>query len=417
MTLLDVLSDWMPRQRWFAGKSHRPRLRLLDEVAIDERTANCFVMDDEGDRPTLYQVPVVVTDTPPEHGAAVIGSIDGRVLLDAPHDPGFAMQLLRRLGLDADRVTSSAVITGEQSNTSIIYREHDEPMVIAKLFRTLHHGENPDVTLQAALSRAGSPFVPAFLGALEGSWPDSGRRSGYAAGTLGFAQEFLPWARDGWAIALDAAREGRPFDDAARDLGAATAGVHRVLADVMPTRPASPRAVAAIAAAWNRRLRIAVAEVPAVAERSARIRAVYRAARQAAWPDLQRVHGDLHLGQVLAIPDRGWRLVDFEGEPLRPMAERTRPDVAIRDVAGMLRSFAYAAGASGEDRRDWATVCRQRFLEGYESELPGVLAAQSTLLEAFELDKAVYETVYEARNRPDWIGIPLAGIDDLLARR
>lgn len=417
MSLLDALSNWMPRQRWFAGKSHRPRLRLLGEIATDAHTISYYVMDDAGERPTLYHVPVVVADGPPADPAAVIGLVDDRVLVDAPHDPGFALRFLQRLGLDAARVTSISVLTGEQSNTSIVYREHDEPTVIAKLFRTLHHGENPDVTLQAALSRAGSPFVPAFLGSVDGSWPDSGRRGGVACGTLGFAQEFLPWARDGWTVALEAAREGRSFDDAARDLGAATAGVHRVLAEVMPTRPAAERAVGAIAAAWSRRLRIAAAEVPAVAERRAEIRAVYRAARHVTWPRLQRVHGDLHLGQVLAVPDRGWRLVDFEGEPLRPMPERTQADVAIRDVAGMLRSFAYAAGASGEDRREWAAACRDRFLEGYESELPGAVAAQAVLLEAFELDKAVYETVYEARNRPDWAGIPLAGIDDLLARR
>lgn len=407
----------MPRQRWFAGKSHEPRLRVLHIETIDEATSVYLVMDDAGDIPTLYQVPIVERDVAPDDAHIVIGSADGKVLVDAPHDHGFALRVLAWAKVPTDRVTSSRVMTGEQSNTSIVYSEAGEPTIIAKLFRTLHHGENPDVTLQSALSRAGSPYVPRFLGNLDGVWPDTGRRSGEATGTLGFVQEFLPGARDGWVIALDAAREARSFGDAAGDLGTAAAGVHRVLAEVMPTRTAGARDVGAIAAGWRRRLALAVAEVPAIAERSREIEAVYRTARDAPWPDLQRVHGDLHLGQVLAAPGRGWRIVDFEGEPLRAMPERIRPDVALRDVAGMLRSFAYAAGVSAADRRDWAAECRARFVAGYEEASPGSLSGHPLLLEAFELDKAVYETVYEARNRPDWVGIPLAGVDALLAAR
>ena len=133
------------------------------------------------------------------------------------------------------------------------------------------------------------------------------------------------------------------------------------------------------------------------------------------WPRLQRIHGDYHLGQVLESPGRGWYALDFEGEPLRPLEERTREDLALRDVAGMLRSFDYAAGAAqlagGDEARvqAWATAAKKAFLDGY-----GELGDEETiLLEALVLDKALYEVVYEATERPDWLAIPLAGISRL----
>src|SRR5690606_26109242 len=109
----------------------------------------------------------------------------------ARHAP-FATGLLAEMGLDTAHVTGSRVLTGEQSNTSIVFDIDGQPTIIVKLFRTLHHGENPDVTVQRALSQAGSPYVPRFFGSIEVEWPDVGRESGVARGTLAFAQEFLP---------------------------------------------------------------------------------------------------------------------------------------------------------------------------------------------------------------------------------
>jgi maltokinase len=421
MAVLDILSDWMPHQRWFAGKTHAPRLRLLDvQVGQPDGAATYLVMDDAGSRPTLYQVPVVaLREVPDELREAMIGHDGDLALVDAPHHPGFALALLERMGVATDRVTASRVLRGEQSNTSLVYDVDGVPTLIAKLFRALHHGENPDVTLQSALSRAGSPYVPHFIGEIEARWPDVGRDGGEAQGTAAFAQEFLPGVRDGWTIALEEATADRSFTEAARDLGAAVAGVHAILADVMPTRPATELDMAGMAGTWARRLRAASAEVPQVAERRPEIEALYRAAGAAARPVLQRVHGDLHLGQVLAVPEGGWRIVDFEGEPLRPMTERSEPDAAARDVAGMLRSFDYAAGAAGTtglDRRSWAAACRAEFLAAYAAASPTGSTADPLLVEVLELDKAVYETIYEARNRPGWLGIPLGGIDAILAR-
>ena len=412
MRLTDELGAWVVRQRWYAGKSHAPRFRILDEQPAPD-AVTYLLMDDAGSLPTLYNVPLARVSSPAD-GDEVVTRDGEEFLVDATRHPGYTIGLLAEMGVDVGRVTGSRVLTGEQSNTSIVYDVDGEPSIILKLFRTLHHGENPDVTVQRVLSDAGSPYVPRFYGSLDAHWPDIGRDTGDAEGTLGFAQEFLRGVRDGWAVALEAAAEGRDFTEAARDLGAAVAGVHGALGGALETRDAAPDQVATTGKAWQRRLRIAASEVPAVAERLVAIEAVYRAALERPWPRLQRIHGDLHLGQVLAVPHGGWRIVDFEGEPLRPMAERAIPDLAPRDVAGMLRSFDYAgAVGSGPDAGAWSDACRSAFVESYVA-APGSVELDPVLLRALVLDKAVYESIYEARNRPDWLPVPLAGIDAAL---
>ncbi len=409
----DDLGAWVARQRWYAGKSHDPQFRMLDTQSMTGAT-RYLLMDDAGAVPTLYNVPLAEVSDPGDL-EVVTTTAGGRAVVDATRHPAFTVGLLADMGVDTSRVTGSRVLTGEQSNTSIVYDVDGAPAIILKLFRTLHHGENPDVTVQRVLSEAGSPYVPRFYGSADAEWPDVGRDSGAARGTLGFAQEFLPGVRDGWAIALDAAREGRDFTDAAHDLGVAVAGVHGALSDALESMDASPDQLAAVGRAWRRRLAIASAEVPAVADRLAAIDAVYAAALDRPWPRLQRIHGDLHLGQVLAVPHGGWRIVDFEGEPLRPMAERAVPDLPPRDVAGMLRSFDYAgAVGAGPDAAAWAAACREAFLTAY-ADARGAIALDPVLLRALVLDKAVYESIYEARNRPDWLAVPLAGIDVALA--
>ena len=416
MQFTDDLGAWVARQRWYAGKSHTPHFRVLAAQPAPDAT-RYLLMDDAGTLPALYQVPVAALPGESHDAApdAVIGTDVSGTLIDGARHPSFAVGTLAQMGVDVDNVTGVRVLSGEQSNTSIVFDVDGQPAIILKLFRTLHHGENPDVTVQRVLSDAGSPFVPRFLGSLEGEWPDVGRESGDAHGTLGFAQEFLAGARDGWAVALDAAREGRDFTASARDLGVAVAGVHGALGSALATTDAGPTEVIATGAAWHRRLGIAASEVPAVADRLAAIEAVYAAALERPWPRLQRIHGDLHLGQALTAPDGRWRLVDFEGEPLRPMNERAIPDLPPRDVAGMLRSFDYAgAVGAGPDAAAWAAACRATFVEAYTA-ADGAVALDPVLLRALVLDKAVYESIYEARNRPDWLPVPLAGIDAALA--
>lgn len=450
---LACLAAWMPRQRWYAAKGRPPSLRLVSwwdlrapEADDADARIRTYLVADEGAFPAvLYQIPVVARATetvegPPDH---VIGSPEpGTTFIDGPYDPAYARALLRLVtsggrgegpravavghpALDAPRdgPRSATVMRGEQSNTSLVYRSNGMP-IICKVYRQLHAGLNPDIELPTALAAAGSVHVPRAVGWVEGSWPDPATAQGSVTGSLACAQEFLPDVEDAWRVALRAAASGEDFRAAARALGAATAEVHVSLAELFPTRATSPADRDATAQSWRRRLAIAIAEVPEIARQQDPIEAVYRRATTALWPDHQRIHGDYHLGQVLHVPGRGWVLLDFEGEPLRPMAERTHADLALRDVAGMLRSFDYVAGSirldhpdrSAETAREWARSAREAFLDGYAMASGADLEAQSSLLAALELDKAVYEAIYETRNRPTWVTIPLKAIERLVER-
>lgn len=447
---LACLAAWMPRQRWYAGKGRLPSLRLVAwwDLPTDDCTVRTFLIVDEGALPNvLYQIPVVAratatVDANPDH---IIGSPEpGTTFIDGPFDPAYSMALLRLIAkggeaagpgttvtgrptgdLEVDLACTAAVLAGEQSNTSLIYRPADGGTpVICKVFRQLHPGLNPDIELTTALAAAGSSHVPPSIGSVEGRWPDTATAQGTVSGSLAFAQEFLPGVEDAWRVALRAAAAGDDFTARAQALGEATAEVHVALAQLFPTHETLSGDRDATAATWRRRLSIAIAEVPAIAERRDAIEAVYDRALSADWPALQRIHGDYHLGQVLHDPVRGWVLLDFEGEPLRPMSERTRPDLALRDVAGMLRSFDYVAGSIRLDHpdrspdavREWVRAARQGFIEGYAAVSGVDLGVRSDLLSALELDKAVYEAIYESRNRPTWVTIPLRAIARLVER-
>ncbi len=461
----DFLPAWMARQRWYAGKGHLPRLRRIGGLRFQDPAGDVgiethLLVDDAAGEPTVYQVPLTYRSAPltgADHALVTTtehSELGTRYIYDAPHDPVFARVLLdlvlrqgavasdgpggtgtarghRAVGAPdaATTVARSRVLAGEQSNTSVILEtttpdgQSGDP-VIAKLFRVLHHGQNPDVVVQAALAAAGlagSTLVPAPVGSIEGTWPDPGAPDGMATGHLGFAQEYLPDVQDAWRTALTAAAAGTDFSERARTLGAATARMHRTLGSAMPTARADERLRATMVDGMRARFALAITEVPALAEHEEAVDALYRAAQDADWPVLQRVHGDYHLGQVLDVPGHpghGWVLLDFEGEPLRPLAERSAPDLALRDVAGMLRSFDYAAGSvEHPDPRDWAADARAAFLAGYTHVAGRGPRQDRALVDALELDKALYEVVYEARNRPTWLAIPTTAISRLLAGR
>jgi maltokinase len=462
---LDLLPAWMARQRWYAAKGSSPRLRKLwswrlDDPAGEVGIETLLVIDNAGPEPVVYQVPLTYRGAPLVGAEdALVGTMEHSVLgrrwvYDAPHDPVYAAQLEQlvmgraepQAGSESDKpephvmghphpawrdvvtITGSRVLTGEQSNTSVIYDAHladgtSKPL-ICKVFRTLQSGDNPDVLLQAAIAAAGSHRVPATLGSVSAQWPDPLGGEIPAYGHLAFAQEFLPGVEDAWRVALRALARGTGFEAEARELGAATAEVHATLATALPTEPATPEAVDRVIGSMAQRYVAATLEVPALAEHETRIRDVFAAARSASWPDFQRIHGDFHLGQVLGAPGKGWVLVDFEGEPLRPLRERARPDQPMRDIAGMLRSFDYAGGtreqAHGGGRpgsaRGWVEVCQTAFLDGYAAWSGSDPRANVALLAAFQLDKALYEVVYEARNRPTWLSIPTSAITRLLAK-
>ncbi len=463
---VDLVEAWIGRQRWYAAKGSTPHLRRVaafrfDDPAGEVGIETLLLADDSGPLPVLYQVPLTYRGTPlagAEH--ALVGTSEHSVLgprwvYDGPHDPVYAAQLLACLqgraraassrasgaveeSVAAERhptwaedveVRAARVLTGEQSNTSVILDavlDDGSPRpLIAKVFRALQPGSNPDVELQGALFEAGCTRVPQPVGHLAYAWPVDETGSplengqGTAYGDIALAQEFLPGTEDAWRVALRAVETGNPFTAEARDLGRVTAEVHRVLAEHLPTAPTTPEDVDRRLTQMSARAAAAAAAVPALRARQQRIAGVLDAARDVPWPAMQRVHGDYHLGQVLHSARRGWVLVDFEGEPLRPLSERREPDQPLRDVAGMMRSFDYAGGSHeqarpGASARAWVNACQDAFLQGY-ADLAGTHPASlGALLTAFELDKALYEVVYEARNRPTWLSIPLTAVERLL---
>ncbi|MHB1289862.1 maltokinase N-terminal cap-like domain-containing protein [Georgenia sp.] len=443
-----TLPGWLARQRWYTGKGRTPSLTVVGALPLAGGAVEVvsYLLRDTAAAPVLYQVPLTLRPAPVEELAgALVGTTTTdagpRWVYDACHDPAGAAALLRTVladqtsgGGDAGAGTGtvaarghraagvpeltgsgSRVLRGEQSNTSIIYATEPLP-VILKVFRVLHPGRNPDVEVQQALAGAGSTRVPRPVGDLLGRWPAAG---GTAEGHLLLVQEFLTGAEDAWRVALDAVAHGADFAGPAHALGAAVAQTHALLAKALPTEEPTTARREALLATWLGRYDTACTVVPALAGDAARVRRVLAAGAAAPWPAMQRNHGDLHLGQVMDVPGRGWMLLDFEGEPLRPLAERTLPDLPQRDVAGMLRSFDYAGASAATTgatastaAATWARRARQAFLAGYAA-VTGH-DEDPTLLRALELDKALYEAVYEASNRPDWLPVPLGGVARLL---
>ncbi|MFD2675134.1 maltokinase N-terminal cap-like domain-containing protein [Gulosibacter bifidus] len=466
--VMSLLAQWLPQQRWFAGDQTPQQLELVGSYELpapDDDTSVrlitvALVRDAARPETPTYQVPMVIRDvdahldTRGYIGAATEHG-DRAALVDGAHDPAFARAIIALIGdegqiIGADapgapgvdvygqpmpgarvaEFASSRILQGEQSNTSIIcelQHENGDPAVplIVKVFRAIHPGDNPDVTLQTALAASGSLRVPPTFGQVTGVWQDPER--GQVSGHFVFAQEFFSGVQDAWRVALRCAESGEDFGELARLLGEATAEVHATLARVMPTVDASSDEIETAVAQMHRRFDLAVEAVPELEAMRDDVTEVYAHAGTVQWPRMQRIHGDYHLGQVLAVPDRGWVLLDFEGEPLRSLDERNLPDLPQRDLAGMLRSFDYVSGALSvragrEVGREWADAARDAFLAGYLSNLAAQDVVEAVgrddlaaLLRAYELDKAVYETLYEAQHRPEWLPIPVMAVQRLSA--
>ncbi|MGX1575344.1 aminoglycoside phosphotransferase [Cellulosimicrobium funkei] len=320
----------------------------------------------------------------------------------------------------------------EQSNSSVLLPGVAGGTML-KVLRAIAIGPNPDVTIPRALAAQGWAGVPRPLAWLEVGWDatDDPAGPGHApdpaaprSAHLAILSEFVDGARDGFDLACAYAGQGSSFADLAADLGRVLADLHAALRRAFDV--GSPVDARWLVADLRRRSDEAVASSSALGRRATEIatfwdRTAVRLASVTRVPDalprLQTVHGDLHLGQVLHARRFGWKVLDFEGEPLRPVAERTRPDLALRDVAGIVRSFDYAAAVGRAPDAAWAVQARAAFLDAYErADTAGVDHATSeALVRALTLDKALYEVVYESRNRPDWEPIPLAAVDRLLA--
>ncbi|MET9107529.1 maltokinase N-terminal cap-like domain-containing protein [Streptomyces zhihengii] len=440
-SLAPLLHSWLPAQRWFAGKGSPVTgftLDLATELLPVRGSGgpgllHLLLRVHQPDRPPraegdCYQLLIGTRPTlPPALAPALIGHaaqgpLAGLTLYEGTHDPRLAGLLLERLRtpgtlgpLRFERFDGSAPVPrdlparplgAEQSNSSLVYGDS----YILKIFRRLHPGANPDLELPLALARAGCRRVPTPV-----AWYRSAAPEPF---TLGVLQPFLPGSRDGWVLALDALAAGRSFRAEARELGRVTAEVHTALADALPVVKLSGPQSERLAAGMTDRLEAAARAVPALGPYAPRLRTAFEAVsalgrRGRIWA-AQRVHGDLHLGQILRGPvDTPWSVIDFEGEPASPLTERCLPQPAVRDVAGMLRSFDYAARTHRPWNPAWAEACRDAYCAGYAEAAGCDPREEPELLRAYETDKAVYEAVYEARHRPDWLPVPMAAIERL----
>ena len=415
------LPEYLARQRWFAG-GEPDKVTVLHDEHLAGRLA-WVIVDADGAR---YQLMLGAADAKnaPDflhgHDAETLGEVDGQVVFDGLLDPELAAVVLQRVvpGEDGRRMRPMGV---EQSNTSVVFDDR----VVLKVFRRLHDGPNPDVEVTTGLASAGFENVAAPSGV----WREDGT-------DLAIVQPYLGGGTEGWSLALTSIRDlfgndcddpadcGGDFAGEAVRLGEVTARMHLALAQAFGAESAD-------VGAWLDVMRTQVTRVGNRARWRADAMKIFDGVSSLEGGSAIRVHGDFHLGQVLRT-DLGWYVLDFEGEPARPLEERRQHSSPLKDVAGMLRSFHYATAVGlnewpPEDRDRfiaqagaWEERNRGAFLKGYlgtdgiGAVLPPDVWETTSLLTVWELDKAIYEIGYEKAHRPDWVSIPQAAVERLV---
>ncbi len=449
---LEELTEWLVGRRWFASKSRElSQVGVIDTPLLDPEVPQLRIALVEVHFGTgtheIYQVPIAI-DTGELPAEARIASFDGGEatvydLLGERRDPPRLLKLIAgggQVASDDGRVVfawregtapppdgaAARPIASEQSNSSVVFGEN----AILKVYRRVEAGVNPELEMLRFLNERGFRHVPGLLG-----WYEYEGRP--ADATLGVVQEFIADGRDGWEMVLDGlAGDPDSLLEPLRALGRTIGDMHTALASD-PTDPVfapeerGNESLALYAAGLDEAIERAFLDLPedderlaSIAHRGEELRDQLRELAGIGGAGMAiRVHGDMHLAQAL-FTDRGWTILDFEGEPDRPLPERRTKSSPLRDVAGLLRSLAYAPLAARLQRKadvpeDWELRARQDFLDGYldaidPTLLPATRREVDQLLAIYELEKAVYELNYELGHRPDWVGIPVAGITRLL---
>lgn len=437
------LVEFLPRQRWYGGADAPSVVEVVRSEVIREDWPALVGLVVEADG-ALYQVVVGLRPIDDHvelfrgHDEAIVGEVQtdrGPALAyEATADPELGLAILDHVTAGRESAERVRPVGVDQSNTSLVYDDR----LILKLFRRLQPGPNPEVEVTEALAAMGFERVAAPVAS-----------TAYEETHLAVVQPYLLGGTEGWAMALtslrdlfgvhdtqplpvidptmpppvaDPAEAGGDFSGEAERLGVVTAELHLALAEAFGKQRGD-------AAAWAESIGAQAAALAPGDLDPETPRMVLQALRDVADAGSSiRVHGDYHLGQVMRT-DAGWFVLDFEGEPIRSVAERRRPTSPLRDVAGMLRSFHYASMSGLADRSEvevaeaWESRNRSAFLDGYLTEaakgdiLPTDEASIDAVLSAFELEKAVYELGYEMAHRPNWIGIPRAALRRLTQKR
>lgn len=444
----ESLAEWISDQRWYASKTRAVAgVEIVETTTLAEEPLLLLALVQTRfatGTHELYQLPLTLRPAAATRDGAAIAHTNQWMAYDALAAPERLGELLRRMDQDAEIDASDGhfsfhrsdgavasedatarLIGVEQSNSSVVF---DERLVL-KVFRKLEPGVNPELEMLRFLTYRGFENIPPLHGWYE--------YEGQAlATTLGIVQSYLPDAIGGWELALDEiASRPDSFLERVGSLGGVSAQMHNVLASdatdpaFSPEEPSS-EALSLLTATIDEDIERIFTRLPdderlaPIAGRGQDVRERLAARAQAGTPGrVVRTHGDYHLGQTLHTA-RGWVIIDFEGEPARPLPERRQKRSPLRDVAGMLRSFAYVTSAIKILRgtpapEGFEEQARERFLEHYLAHvdptlLPAGNAQIANLLSIFELEKAIYELRYELDNRPDWISIPVAGITRLL---
>ncbi len=444
----ELLHTWVVEQRWFAAKSREvAQINVLDCILLSEQSPVLALLFVETRFSTgthdVYQVPVGLRPTADGWSERVIGEVDGWTFYDALSDAEHGRRLLELMragtelgdarfcpapgGPEIEALTDMRPMGVEQSNTSIVFGDQ----FVLKAFRRLEPGDNPELELLRFLTAHNFTNIAPLAGwyEYEGRLIDA---------TLGVVASFVSSGRDGWESTLDALAAGQGSGrllEELRDLGRVTGTMHSILgsdpgdAAFAPARPTA-EAMSLLTATLDEEIERVWRELPdgldvlePIRNREQDLRELLQDLSHLSAAGMEiRTHGDFHLGQTM-LTDTGWVILDFEGEPARPLSERRLKRSPLRDVAGLLRSFSYAATAAVRGGADvpelWEQQARDAFLEGYFEEVDDFLLPPGQnpvgqLLAIFELEKAVYELRYELNNRPDWVSIPVAGILRLL---